>query len=122
MLIIFKPNLYAVVIGDIIFGLAVCILNAISIYKYIGYKQELFKTFVLPLLASAIMGVVTFGVYKVSYMVANINAVACLLAIFVAIVAYALSLLLLQGISEEEVLMLPKGEKIVSLLKRFSLM
>ena len=55
-------------------------------------------------------------------MVVNINAVACMLAIFVAIVAYALSLLLIQGISEEEVLMLPKGEKIVSLLKRFSLM
>jgi stage V sporulation protein B len=122
MLIVFKPNLYAVVIGDIIFGLAVCILNAISIYKYIGYKQEIFKTFILPLIASAIMGAITFGVYKISYMVVNINAVACMLAIFVAIVAYALSLLLIQGISEEEVLMLPKGEKIVSLLKRFSLM
>ena len=122
MLIVFKPNLYAVVIGDIIFGLAVCILNSISIYKYIGYKQEIFKTFILPLIASAIMGAITFGVYKISYMVVNINAVACMLAIFVAIVAYALSLLLIQGISEEEVLMLPKGEKIVSLLKRFSLM
>ena len=122
MLIVFKPNLYAVVIGDIIFGLAVCILNAISIYKYIGYKQEIFKTFILPLIASAIMGAITFGVYKISYMVVNINAVACMLAIFVAIVAYALSLLLIQGISEEEVLMLPKGEKIVFLLKRFSLM
>ena len=122
MLIVFKPNLYAVVIGDIIFGLAVCILNAISIYKYIGYKQEIFKTFILPLIASAIMGAITFGVYKISYMVVNINAVACMLAIFVAIVAYALSLLLIHGISEEEVLMLPKGEKIVSLLKRFSLM
>lgn len=122
MLIVFKPNLYAVVIGDIIFGLAVCILNAISIYKYIGYKQEIFMTFILPLIASAIMGAITFGVYKISYMVVNINAVACMLAIFVAIVAYALSLLLIHGISEEEVLMLPKGEKIVSLLKRFSLM
>lgn len=122
MLIVFKPNLYAVVIGDIIFGLAVCILNAISIYKYIGYKQEIFKTFILPLIASVIMGAITFGVYKISYMVVNINAVACMLAIFVAIVAYALSLLLIHGISEEEVLMLPKGEKIVSLLKRFSLM
>ena len=122
MLIVFKPNLYAVVIGDIIFGLAVCILNAISIYKYIGYKQEIFKTFILPLIASAIMGAITFGVYKISYMVVNINAVACMLAIFVAIVAYALSLLWIQGISEEEVLMLPMGEKIVSLLKRFSLM
>ena len=73
MLIVFKPNLYAVVIGDIIFGLAVCILNAVSIYKYMGYKQEIIKTFVLPLTASAIMGVVTIVVYKISYMVAEIN-------------------------------------------------
>ena len=121
MLIIFKPNLYAVVIGDIIFGFVVCILNTISIYRHIGYKQELFKTFLLPLIASAIMGVLTVLVYKISYMVVAMNAVACLLAIFVAIVAYALSLLLIKGISEEELLMLPKGAKIVSLLKRFSL-
>lgn len=121
MLIVFKPNLYAVVIGDIIFGLAVCILNAISIYKYIGYKQEIIKTFVLPLVASAIMGVVTIVVYKISYMVAGINALACALAILAALVTYGLSLLLIKGISEEELMMLPKGQKIVALLKRFSL-
>lgn len=122
MLVVFKPNLYAVVIGDIIFGLAVCILNAISIYRYIGYKQEVVKTFLLPLAASAIMGAITLGVYKISYMVTEINAVSCILAIMVAIVAYGLSLLLIKGISEEELLMLPKGEKIVYLLKRFSLL
>ena len=121
MLIVFKPNLYAVVIGDIIFGLVVCILNAISIYRYIGYKQELFKTFALPLIASAIMGVITILVYKISYMVVAMNSVACLLAIFVAVVAYALSLLLIKGISEEEILMLPKGSKIVSILRKYSL-
>ena len=121
MLIVFKPNLYAVVIGDIIFGLAVCILNAVSIYKYMGYKQEIIKTFVLPLTASAIMGVVTIVVYKISYMVAEINALACALAILAAMVTYGLSLLLIKGISEEELLMLPKGQKIVALLKRFSL-
>ena len=122
MLVVFKPNLYAVVIGDIIFGLAVCILNAISIYRYIGYKQEVVKTFLLPLAASAIMGAITLGVYKISYMVTGINAVSCILAIMVAIVAYGLSLLLIKGISEDELLMLPKGEKIVYLLKRFSLL
>ena len=121
MLIIFKPNLFAVVICDIIFGLSVCVLNAISIYRYMGYKQELFRTFILPLIASAIMGAVTIGVYKVSYMVVNINSISCMLAIFAAIVTYGISLLLIKGISEEELLMLPKGQKIVSLLKRLSL-
>ena len=67
------------------------------------------------------MGAVTIGVYKVSYMVVEINSVSCMLAIFAAIVAYGISLLLVKGISEEELLMLPKGQKIVSLLKRLSL-
>ncbi len=121
-LLLFGPNLHVVVISDIIYALTVCILNSNAIYKYIRYRQEIVKTFVLPLVAAMIMGAVALGVYYLLYITTGINILACLIAIFVAVVIYGLSLLLVRGVGEEELLMLPKGKSIISLLKRFGLL
>ena len=122
MLVVFKPNLYAVVIADILFGLVICILNAISIYRYIGYKQEFVKTFVKPLVSAGIMAVFTIGTYKGIYWLFSSNTIACIIAICVAVIAYALSILVIKGVDEEEILMLPKGRSIADLLKRVNLL
>lgn len=122
LLVVGKTNLYAVVIADIIFGLSVSILNAICIYRYIGYKQEVIKTFLLPLAASAIMAVFALGAYKLVFMVIKSNAISCIFAIGVAVAVYCISLLLVKGIGEEELLMIPKGNSIVRLLKKVHLL
>lgn len=122
LLIIFRPNLYVVVLADALFGLVVCILNSVAIYRYAGYRQEIFRTFILPLVAAAIMGVVAFGTNFLLFKVTGSNALSCVIAICVAVVVYALSLLLVRGIGEEEIRMLPKGAAIVSLLKRVHLL
>lgn len=122
MLIVGKPNLYAVVIGDILFGLVVCILNAIAIYRYIGYRQEILKTFLLPLAASAVMGLAAFGTYKGLFALMANNAVSCVMAICVAVPVYAVALLLVKGVGEDELLMMPKGRSIIILLKKAHLL
>ena len=40
-----------------------CLLNGIAVKKATGYHQEIEKTFVLPLVSSAIMGLVVAGIY-----------------------------------------------------------
>lgn len=122
MLIIGKPNLYAVVIGDIVFGLVVCILNAVAVYRYIGYRQEIFKTFILPVLASVIMGLAAMGVYKALFLLIKNNAVSCIFAICVAVFVYVAALLLVRGVGEEELIMMPKGRRIINLLKKIHLL
>ncbi|MDE6232010.1 MAG: polysaccharide biosynthesis protein, partial [Lachnospiraceae bacterium] len=42
-------NVYALLIGDITFPLLVSILNWNSVRKYVGYKQEVSRTFIVPL-------------------------------------------------------------------------
>ena len=121
-LIIFKPNLYIVVIADILFGLVVCILNSMAIYKNIGYMQEFMKTFILPFVASAIMGVVGYAVNFLMFKVTGINALSCVFAIIVSVIVYGISLLLIKGIGEEEIRMLPKGASIVGMLKKIRLL
>ena len=48
----FKWNIYGVVYANIIFGLIICLLNARSIRKKLHYRQEIKKTFLVPVIAA----------------------------------------------------------------------
>lgn len=121
-LIVFKPNLYTVVLADVLFGLVVCILNSVALCKYIGYRQEILKTFLLPLAASAVMGLLAYGVNFIMYKLTASNTISCILAICVAVPVYAVVLLLIKGVGEDEIRMLPKGASLVVLLKKIHLL
>ena len=58
-----KTNIYAVVFAGILFSLSMCILNNLSIRKHLNFRNEFKNTYVKPLIAAAIMGVVTWVVY-----------------------------------------------------------
>ena len=55
MLVVLKMNIFAVIGSTIVFSLSMCILNGRALGKAIGYHQEYYKTFILPLIASIIM-------------------------------------------------------------------
>ena len=95
------------------FAFAMCILNSRAIRKYSGYKQEIVKTFVIPAIASLIMGVIAFFAYKGIYFVIKSNAIATVLSILIAMVVYAVTLLFCKGLTEEEILRFPKGALLV---------
>lgn len=115
-------NIFAVVIANAVFGLIMCILNARSIRKYSGYRQEIRKTFLVPAIASAAMGVVVWLVYKLFLYLFRINAVATIFAILIGVIVYAVLLLLLKGLNESEILRFPKGRTLVSIAKRMHLL
>ena len=50
------------------------------------------------------------------------NTISCILAICVAVPVYAVVLLLIKGVGEDEIRMLPKGASLVVLLKKFHLL
>lgn len=110
---------YALVIGNITFPLVVCILNWLSIQKYLDYRQEIIRTFMIPCLCSGIMGVIAFVTYKVIYNASKINLVAIVPAIFIAIIIYFAFMIIFKGIVEKEILSMPKGKVIVKILKKF---
>ena len=49
-------GVYGLVIGNVTFALAVCVLNWAAIGRTLGYRQEVKTTFLLPLFCSAVMG------------------------------------------------------------------
>ena len=120
MLVIFKMGIYAVVASNIIFSLSMCILNARSLKHDAGYRQEVKNTFLIPSIASIVMGGAAFVIYFLCNLVISQN-VAVIIALIVAVLIYAVSLLKLGGLSSEEILALPKGSTLLSLFQKLHL-
>ena len=66
------------------------------------------KQFFVPAIAAAGMGVVVWLVYHGILYVLRVNAVATLLSIVIGAAVYAVLLLLLKGLNEQEILRFPE--------------
>lgn len=117
-----EAKLYALVLGYILFALIVSVLNWRYIARKYSYRQEIIKTFILPFLASVVMGILCAGVYFGMHKLLHSNLLATLIAIIISMVAYFLLLVFMHAISEKEILMLPKGEKLLQMLKKLHLL
>ncbi|MCP1101680.1 O-antigen/teichoic acid export membrane protein [Aequitasia blattaphilus] len=120
MLIVFKWGIYSVIWGRIIFSLALSIFNSRSIKHCIGYVQELKRAVIIPGIASLIMGVVTFLIHLVIELFIP-GKLATLIACLVAVSTYSISLVLLGGITQEEMNAMPKGRTLVKIAKKLHL-
>ena len=117
-----KTGIYGVVIANMLFGLSMCILNGISIANYLNYRQEVKKTFVLPFLASLIMGGCSYLVYYLLNMLTKRNSIACLAAVIVAVAVYFVMLIVFRCVDEKELHSMPMGGKMVWIAKKLRLM
>lgn len=113
---------YALVIGNVTLALVVSILNWISLEKYLNYRQEIMKTFVIPLVSSGIMGIAAYFIYKGLYALIQKNMISLLITVTISIVIYFALLIFLKGLDEEEIVNVPKGYVILRLLKKVHLM
>lgn len=120
-LVIFKLGIYGLVVGNIVFSLSMCILNARALRKVAKYQQEMKKTFILPLGASAIMGVVIAIAIPIMNIVLP-DKVSTILAIVIALPIYLISLLKFRALEGEEILALPKGATLLRILQKLHLL
>ncbi|MFA9376043.1 MAG: polysaccharide biosynthesis C-terminal domain-containing protein [Lachnotalea sp.] len=111
-------NLYALTLVMIVYSFLMCILNGISVYKYLGYRINMKKTFVIPIASSIVMGAVAYFSYRMSYTVCGINSISLLISIVLAASSYFILVIKVGGISENEMKALPQGEKLAFWAKK----
>ena len=114
----FKLGIYAVVYANIILALFISLLNTLSIRKNCIYNQEISRTFIKPFVASGLMGLIVWAAYKISYFFNSSNMASLAISITLGGISYFLILIKIQGITEEEIISLPKGLAIHRLLKK----
>lgn len=104
-------GVFALVVGNVTYPVLVCWLNGRSVRKYTGYRQEIVKTFSVPLIASVLMGVVTYLIYQGCFMLTHRIYVAIIPAILVAVFSYFVLVLKLQGLNRRELYEFPFGRR-----------
>lgn len=119
---VFKLGGMAIVWSYIFFGVVVCILNNIAIHKHLRYRQEVKRTFLIPLISSIVMSIVSKALYLLIYTALGGGTLAMLLglviAVIVAVVVYFIVLLALKGLKEQELLAFPKGYLLVKAARK----
>ena len=122
MLIVFKWNIYALVGSNIIFSLCMCYLNIRAIRLTCGYRQEIDKTYLKPLTAALVMGIVTYVVHLLFDVLIGGRFVATGLSILIAMSVYAVVVLKLGTLSKKDFTALPKGAAIYRICKKLHLL
>ncbi|MDE7252823.1 MAG: polysaccharide biosynthesis protein [Acetatifactor sp.] len=115
-------DLYSLAIANTVYSGMMCIMNQWAVRRAVGYRQELVKSFGIPFLASAFMGLAAWAVYEGVYLMTKSMRVAVLPAIAVAVAVYFVMMLALRGLTEEELRGFPKGYLLVKMAKKCRLL
>ena len=122
MLLDEKYSLYCYVFSTVLYSLILCILNQCSVHHYLKYRQGAVKTFLLPILASVVMGAAAFGVYQGLYYLCKINIVALAAAVFVGVMVYFILIIRWKVVSEAELTGMPKGRMLAGIARKLRIL
>ena len=113
---------YALMICNILYALVVCGLNYRALRKEISYRQELKKTFLIPLICSLLMGLFGRVIYQLLVKLGVYVSVSSVIAIVVCIPVYFVILIVLKGVGREELSKLPMGNRICKVFAKLRLL
>ncbi len=113
-------NIYAVALSNNFFSLAICIMNLYSISKILRYRQEVIRTFALPVASAGVMGVVIFFLDRL-FNANGYSRILTVVNILAGAMVYFLGLILTRAVGHDELSAVPGGEKIYRLLNRLHL-
>ena len=129
-LVYLTKDLLAVIYANSIFALIVCILNIMKMHRHVRFKINKRNTFVVPFIASVIMGAAAFGLSKALAAVLPASfqegraglVIIVALCMVISLVVYAVSLALLRAFTKEELIEMPMGLRMYRFLNAMRLM
>ena len=122
MMTAFKMNVYALAAGNIVFAACMCWLNQRKVHKVCGFRMNIMDTFIKPLIASAVMGIVTYAAHLALDLLIGGRWIPTVIAIFIAMIVYVVVVLKIGTLSDEDIEALPMGARLLRLCRRLHLM
>ena len=93
-------------------------LNNMAVKRYSGTKIDHVQTYVKPFIASGVMGVGVFLMYKLMRMFVG-NSIATLVAIMIGVLIYSILIVFLKVVTPEELETIPMGSKLNTFIRKF---
>lgn len=106
-------------IGTFLCYLTITVINFHFIIKHVPIDSSMINIFIKPVIASVCCIIAAILTY-VGLSVLFSNSIAVIGAIGIAAIVYIVVLFIIKGIKEEDILMLPKGKKIYSLVNKLN--
>ncbi len=119
LVLVGKPeiNIMGAPIGTLLCYIVVATLNIIALCKNSGIRPD-FKGFILkPVFCGAVMGIFTFGVQSALSGITG-EKIAMIISIGISVIVYFAAIILTKTLKREEILLLPKGEKILAFMEK----
>ena len=98
-----------------------CFLNQRKIRKVCGFRLDIVRMFGKPLLAAVIMGVITYLVHLGLDMLIGGRVIPTVAAILAAIILYVFLILKMGTLSDDDILALPMGARILRFCRKLNL-
>lgn len=99
----------------------IVVMNLLWIYKITKVKLDLASLLIKPVIAAGLMGLGVKVFYDFAVNLGLAGKLAAIPAIAVGALLYGIVLLLIHGFKQEDIEMLPKGQKLVVLMKKYHL-
>ncbi len=123
-------NVQGAVFGTAAFYLICIIYNYIVLRKETGVRIDIKSVLIKPFISAVVCGGAAFGSFFGLSKILTFNegsrlsgqTLSCLIAICVAVLAYGICVLLTKTLVKDDILMLPKGEKIAKILEKYKLL
>lgn len=107
-------------IGSVICHLISFVIVYGVLTKTTKLNFSLLRLAIKPILATLMMSICSYGMFIVSKMFFGIR-ISTIIAIIIAVIVFAIAVVVLRVFSKEEIEMLPKGDKVYSVLKKLHL-
>lgn len=123
-----KINIYGAVAGTILFYILIVGINMFCLLRVSKIKVNWFGVFFKPFIGAALCGITAFATHGIIVRIfhfgspdslLNAGTVGTVAGVFTGAVVYVISVLLLKTLVKEDVITLPKGEKIAKVLEKY---
>ncbi|MBQ4562413.1 MAG: polysaccharide biosynthesis protein [Clostridia bacterium] len=111
-------RMYGAPIGSLLCYITIVIFNFYFVAKHIGFIPSFRRVFLKPLAAAVLCAATALGAYHLLAGFLGVGRIVTILAIVVAAVVYLFAILLFGALNKDDFAIIPKGEKIYSLLKK----
>lgn len=120
-------NFNGAVIGTVLFYVINVILNVIAVIKVTKVRIDIMSDLIKPLISAAMCGLAAWAAYGLlgNYVLKSVSHgadIALLAAIIIAVIVYAIAIIVFKGIVREDIESLPAGEKIAKVLEKYELL
>lgn len=119
---IVKLGIVGSAIGTVLCYFTITVVNVAFVIKITKYRPVIRNVFVKPVISGILCGITAYFANMVIIGLGISIKLSTLVSIVIAAIVYFASLLLLKGVNREDVLMMPKGDKICSVMERLNIL